>query len=194
MSTLPTFDTPELRDLETLIRERRTVGMYLPTPVPDTLIKRAIDISVWAPNHHVTEPWRFYLMGDTTRAAAAELVRDIVTERRGPEAGEFKAKAWSKIPGMLTVTCQRSPDSELREREDYAACSAMLQNFALYLWRAGLGTKWTTGPITRDARFFEMIGANETEESVVGLIFYGYPKITPEQQRAPLADLLVELP
>ena len=193
MKTPPSFETPEMRELEEVIRGRRTIGMYLHTPIPDQLIRDAIDACVWAPNHHVTEPWRFYLMGEETRAQTVSLVRDIVTERKSAEAGEFKAKSWSEIPGMLTVTCRRS-DDELREREDYAACSAALQNFALYLWRAGLGTKWTTGPITRDSRFFDVLGANEAEEFIVGLIFYGYPKLTPAQKRAPLAETLVELP
>ncbi len=193
MKTPPSFETAEMRELEEVIRGRRTISMYLHTPIPDRLVRDAIDASVWAPNHHVTEPWRFYLMGEQTRQSTVALVRDIVTERKGPDAGDFKAKAWSEIPGMLTVTCQRS-DDELREREDYAACSAALQNFALYLWKAGLGTKWTTGPITRDSRFFEVIGADEAAEFVVGLIFYGYPKLTPAQKRAPLSETLVELP
>ncbi|MEM1174906.1 MAG: nitroreductase [Pseudomonadota bacterium] len=193
MSSTPHIESAELRELEAIIRGRRTVGMYLPTPIPDAFIKDAIDACVWAPNHHVTEPWRFYLMGEQSRAATASLVRDIVTERKGAEAGDFKARAWSQIPGMMTVTCQHS-DDELREREDYAACSAALQNFALYLWRGGLGTKWTTGPITRDSRFYDLIGADETREFVVGLIFYGYPKVTPEQKRAPLEETLVRLP
>ena len=193
MKTTPSFETPEMRELEEVIRGRRTIGMYLHTPIPDRLVRDAIDACVWAPNHHVTEPWRFYLMGLETRKRTASLVGDIVTENKGPEAGEFKAKKWSEIPGMLTVTCRRS-DDELREREDYAACSAALQNFALYLWRAGVGTKWTTGAITRDSRFFDVLGADEANEFVVGLIFYGYPKLTPSQKRAPLADSLTELP
>ena len=91
------------------------------------------------------------------------------------------------------MTCRRS-DDELREREDYAACSAAVQNFMLYLWKAGVGSKWTTGDITRDPRFFEIIGADQSDSFVVGLIWYGYPKLTPAQSRKELSEILVRLP
>ena len=82
----------------------------------------------------------------------------------------------------------------MREREDYAACAAAVQNFMLYLWRAGIGSKWTTGAITRDARFFEIIDANVDTEFVVGMIWFGYPKITPTQSRKDTAAVLTRLP
>ena len=82
----------------------------------------------------------------------------------------------------------------LREREDYAACSAAVQNFMLYLWKAGVGSKWTTGAITRDARFFDILGLDPDREFVVGMIWFGYPKVTPEQSRKPLSEVVVELP
>ena len=153
----------------------------------------ALDIASWAPNHHVTEPWRFYLLGPETVARTIELTRKIVEKKKGAKAADFKAKAWSEKPGWLVVTCQRS-DDELREREDYAACCAALQNFALYLWRAGVGTKWTTGDITRDKRFFDIIGIDRDEEFVVGLIWYGYPKLTPAQKRKDIGEVLKKLP
>lgn len=189
----PSFETPDMRELEEVIRGRRTVNLYLQTPVPKALVLEAIDIATWAPNHHVTEPWRFYLMGKKTVAATIDLVREIVTQNKGAEAAEFKARAWSEKPGWLLVTCKRS-DDELREREDYAACCAAAQNLSLYLWRAGVGTKWTTGPITRDSRFFDIAGVNPDDEFVVGLFWYGYPKLTPAQKRKPISDVLTELP
>jgi hypothetical protein len=64
----------------------------------------------------------------------------------------------------------------------------------LYLWKAGVGTKWTSGPITRDKRFFEIIGVDRYAEFVVGMIWYGYPKITPAQSRKGLHEVLQELP
>ena len=69
-----------------------------------------------------------------------------------------------------------------------------MQNFALYLWRAGVGTKWTTGPITRDKRFFEILGIDRDEEFVVGLVWYGYPKLTPAQKRKDIAEVMKKLP
>ena len=122
-----------------------------------------------------------------------DLCFDIVAKHKGEEVAAFKRGQWSEKPGWLVVTCSRS-DDELQQQEDYAACSAAVQNFMLYLWKAGVGSKWTTGDITRDERFFDLLGIDADREFVVGLVWYGYPKITPEQKRKALGDVLTELP
>ena len=91
------------------------------------------------------------------------------------------------------MTCRKS-DDELLQQEDYAACCTATQNFMLYLWKAGVGSKWTTGDITRDARFFDIIGIDPANEFIVGLIWYGYPKLTPTQSRKPVEDVPTDLP
>ena len=189
----PSFETQAMRELAEVIRGRRTIDIYLQTPVPDELVREAIEAATWAPNHYVTEPWHFYLLGQETIGTCLDLCRDIVTAKKGSEAGEFKRQSWSQKPGWLVVTCRRSED-EMRQCEDYAACAAAVQNLMLYLWKAGIGSKWTTGDITREARFADIIGFDDDEEMVVSLLWYGYPKITPEQKRKGLREVLSELP
>jgi nitroreductase len=189
----PSFETQALREFGEVLRGRRTINLYLNTPVPDELLRSAIETASWAPNHHVTEPWRFYLLGKQTIAACIDLVREIVTKKKDARAAEFKARTWAEKPGWLVVTCRNSADG-LRQREDYAACSAAIQNLMLYLWKAGVGSKWTTGDITREQRFFDLVGIDPDTESVVGLIWYGYPKLTPAQSRKSVDDILRELP
>lgn len=161
--------------------------------MPRALVDEAIDAAIWAPNHHVTEPWQFYLLGDQTKQRCLDLCRDIVTDKKGEKAAEFKRESWSQKPGWLVVTSRQSED-ELLQREDYAACCAAVQNLMLYLWKAGVGCKWTTGPITRDPRFFDIVGIDADAECVVGLIWFGYPKLTPTQTRNRAGDVLVEKP
>lgn len=67
-------------------------------------------------------------------------------------------------------------------------------NFMLYLWKAGIGSKWTTGPITRDPRFFEIVGIDASEAFVVGMLWFGYPKITPTQSRQDPDNVTTRLP
>lgn len=190
----PSYETQELREFGEVLQGRRTINLYLQTRVPKTLVRDAIEAATWAPNHHVTEPWHFYLLGKDSIAACVELCRDIVTAKKNdPKAGDFKAQQWAEKPGWLVVTCRTSTD-ELLQREDYAACSAAVQNFMLYLWKAGVGSKWTSGDITRDSRLFDIVGIDPAREFVVGLIWFGYPKLTPTQQRAGLDTVLTELP
>ena len=189
----PSYETQSLREFAEVIRGRRTINLYLQTPVPGELVREAIEAATWAPNHHVTEPWHFYLLGRETREKCLDLCCEIVTAKKGPDAGTFKREQWSEKPGWLVATCRRS-DDDLLQREDYAACSAAVQNLMLYLWKAGIGSKWTTGDITRDERFLDIVGVDAGAECVLGLIWYGYPKITPEQKRKGLENVLTELP
>jgi nitroreductase len=93
----------------------------------------------------------------------------------------------------LVVTCIKSED-ELLQREDYASCCCAIQNLLLYLSEAGVASKWSSGPITRDQRFYALLGADPDEELVVGLIWYGYPKVLPVQSRKDVVDITTELP
>ncbi len=187
------YDTQELREFAEVLRGRRTIELFLQTPVPEKLILAAIETAAWVPNHHVTEPWHFYLLGKETKERCLDLCRDIVTDKKGAEAGEFKRQSWSQKPGWLVVTCQRSED-ELLQRENYAACSAAVHTLMLYLWKAKVGSKWTTGDITRDSRFFDIIGVDEAQEFVVSLMWYGYPKLTPTQSRKDFSEVFVKRP
>ncbi len=193
MKKAPSYETQELREFARVLRGRRTVDQYIQTPVPEDLVHEAIEVATWAPNHYMTEPWRFILPGKETVDRILDLVAEIVTAQKGPELGEHKRNMWSQKPGWLVVTC-RHDDDKLREQEDYAACSAAVQNFMLYLWKAGIGSKWTSGAITRDERFFEIIDADPGKEFVVGMIWFGYPKITPSQARKPVDKVLTKLP
>ena len=79
--------------------------------------------------------------------------------------------------------------SVLRVELQYADA---VQNLMLYLSEAGLASKWTTGLITRDQRFFDLLGADSDKEYVVGLIWYGYPKVLPTQTRKDVDDIVTE--
>ncbi len=193
MKTKPDDTRRSLRLLGERIRGRRTVAQFLKQPVARKLILEAIEVARWAPNHHVTEPWHFYLLGKESVARAVELTRTIVTENRNEKLADFKAAAAAERPGWLVVTCRRS-DDELREREDYASCCCAIQNLMLYLSEAGVASKWSTGAITRDARFFELLGVDPAQAFIVGLIFYGYPRITPGQKRRDVGEITSELP
>ena len=193
MKKAPSYETQALREFAEVLRGRRTIEQFLQTKVPDALVREAIEVATWAPNHYVTEPWRFILPGAATVANIVALCGEIVAAAKGPELAAHKMQSWREKPGWLVVTCRRSEDA-LREREDYAACAAAVQNFMLYLWKAGVGSKWTTGDITRDPRFLRIIGVDPAAAFVVGMLWFGYPKITPSQSRRDPGEVSERLP
>ena len=176
------------------IRNRRTVHTFEPVPAPpEEEILAAIDLARWAPNHHLTEPWRFYLIGPETTRKISRLNADMYGQSRGEQAGAAKYARWLGIPGWVIVTCSRSSD-EIRQREDYAACCCALHNVQLYLWTRGIGVKWTTGPVTRTDQFFEIAGIDPEREMLVGLVWYGFAAEVPCVQRKPVRDILHRRP
>jgi nitroreductase len=109
----PSYETQELREFAEVLRGRRTIELFLQTPVPDELVREAITAATWAPNHHVTEPWRFILPGEQTVQKILDLCQRIVTDEKGAELALHKRESWGEKPGWLMVTCERS-DDELR--------------------------------------------------------------------------------
>ncbi len=176
-----------------VLRQRRTVGAFEPDLPPAAIVDAAIELATWAPNHKKTEPWRFLKLGPQTASAVVELNTRLIAEKKGPEAAEPKRKQWSRVPGWLVVTCPLSTDAMLQE-EDYAACCCAIQNLSLALWSAGVGTKWSTGDVTRHPEFFRLLGLDATQVRVVGLIWYGYPQAIPQQSRMAVSEVVRSLP
>lgn len=193
MSTSENCSVTAPFDVAELIRSRRTIHEFRPEPPPTDIILRGLDLARWAPNHFLTEPWRFYLLGPETALAIAQLNAELTARQQGPAAGQVKLERWRGIPGWLVVTCENSTDP-LRAREDYAACCCAIQNFSLYLWSQGVGVKWTTGAVIREADFYDLIWVDPAVETVVGLLWYGYPAEIPQTPRKPLDEVLVRLP
>ena len=181
-----------LRRLAERIRGRRTIKLFLQNPVDRQTILDGIEVARWAPNHHVTEPWHFYLLGEKAMKANVELIRQITAENSDDNKADFKAKAADQIPGWLVLTCRKSQD-EILQREDYASCCCAMQNLMLYLSEAGVGSKWATSAIAEDKRFYDLLGIDQEHELIVGILRYGYSKITPTQSRKETNDIVTEL-
>ena len=172
---------------------RRTIGAFRPELPPREVVLDALDAARWAPNHKKTEPWHIILLGPETARAVIDLNSQIISATKGPSEAEAKHKKWSEVPGWLAVTCDLAEDAFRRE-EDYAACCCLVQNLSLALWSVGIGTKWSTGDVTRSPDFFKLLNINPARQRVVGLLWYGYPAIIPAQTRHPVESFLIEMP
>jgi len=175
-----------------VLRGRRSIDLFAPGAVSAEVLLEAVEVARWAPNHRLTEPWRFYLLGPATMRAIVELAVELEVAAKGERAGPVRRARLEAIPGMFVLTSARSDDA-LVERENYAACCCAAQNLMLYLWRRGIGVKWTTGGITRQERFHELLGIDRAKESVVGFFWYGVPKVVPTQKRRPVEEIVTKL-
>lgn len=177
------------------VRERRTVKQFLPQPVPRELIAELIDLAVWAPNHKVTEPWRFYVLDGSARDRVAEIAAAATAEKvvaAGGDAalaarkGEESAAGWRAAPALLYVTYTRDPDPYWDE-ENYGAVCCALQNLALAAHAAGLGASWSSGAVAAAPSLHALAGAGANER-MVGLLRLGYrdpAQPAPKSRRTP---------
>lgn len=179
--------------LTELISGRRTIHQFVPELKPEDKLKEAIDLARWAPNHHLTEPWHFYLLGAESVSDMLKLNIEITRQSKGDEIAEKKARQWFAVPGWFLVTCARS-DDPVRSREDYAACCCAVQNLLLALWNESVGVKWTSGEIIRDKKFYDLLWIDHKRETIIGLFCYGYAKETPRVNRKSCIKIITELP
>lgn len=185
--------TDNLSYIAGLMRNRRTIHDFTDKKVDDALLLTALDTAQWAPNHRLTHPCKFYILGEQIADDICVLNSQLVAVCKGVEAGAAKLKRWQGMPNWLIITSQLHANP-IQTQEDYATAACIVQNLSLLLWEQGIGMKWSSGDIIRDARLYELIGADSFAEQIVGLFWYGYPAKTPVTRRPDLADQLVKLP
>lgn len=182
------------------LRSRRSIFNFLPESVPDDLLRLALDAGRFAPNHKLTEPWRFIVVGPQTRRdieeawadfAASRLPADASRERREETKAAALAK-WRSKPAVVIVT-QKVDADPLRAEEDYAAVASAIQNIQLAAWSLGLGCQWSTSAASRAPEITERLGI-PSDERVVGLLYIGYPAVVPNVARRPLEEVTRWLP
>ena len=178
------------------IAERRSIFDFQPTTVPRKRIERALRAAVWAPNHKLTEPWRFIVVGPEgkrrlsriyARIKQADVPVDISAEAMREIGRKAQAKLMGK-PTVMAVTCAVSGDPML-DREDYAATCCAMQNIMLAAWEDGIGMQWSTSSLIEDAEALAVLGVDPEREQLVGLLYAGFAERVPTSERKPAAEL-----
>ncbi len=164
------------------IRGRRTARKFDGRAIPDMKIERMIGAAICAPNHRLTEPWRFFVLekGGTVRASVANLVHDWTLDNAvNPNPATRKKSADSarndilSDPVLMYVYSISGPNDEVTT-ENYAATCCAVQNFCLAAYAEGLVVGWSTGRSTKPESLAELLGAEEGW-TMVGALSIGYP-------------------
>ena len=173
---------------------RNTTHFYEERPVSEELLFRALRAAIRAPNHKLTNPWRFLRAGKETRAELTELGVKLKCDEDAPESRRKKVRQKLEAPAELLVVVQSLDEDELRQKEDYASIACAIQNLSLVLWAEGVGSKWSTGKVTRHKKTYELCGVDREREEIVGFVWVGYPLHTAPSPRLPLEEVYRELP
>ncbi len=182
-------------DAITAINKRTSVRRFRPDPVPRELVARLLDCAVRAPNHKLTEPWRFAVLTGGAKDRFAEIRAKHRLKRYSdpatPEAvaGADKVRRESRdTPVYIVAMAAVNPDEITRE-EDYAATMMAVANLMIAAESLALGTFLKSGGVMRDPELLELAEVPATFR-VVGLISLGYPaERDPPRRRKPAAEL-----
>ena len=182
-------------DAISAISSRTSVRRFQPEPVPRQVIQQLLECAVRAPNHKLTEPWRFIVLTGRARDRLAEIRAHHRLKRFTDPAGAEAAAAADKVrregretPAFVVVLTAVSPDEITRE-EDYAATMMAAGNLMTAAQALGLGTYLRTGGVMRDPALLELAQVPEGFR-IVAVISLGYPaEAEPPRRRKPPTEV-----
>lgn len=185
-------------DVFDAIHARRSIRQFTDRPVTREEMERILDAAIAAPNHRMTQPWRFYVLGPAARRAYGETLgarkaKKIEDPAMAQTMIDKVVAGEVALPAMLAVSMTVNENPEIRE-EDYAATMMAIQNLTLAAQATGLGTHIRTGAVMDDPRVRSALGVPEGER-IIATIQVGEPATMPEAKaRRPAAEVTTWLP
>jgi len=163
-------------DVETAIRTRRTHKAFGPEPLPREQIEELLELAGWAPNHNLTAPWRFRVLGPQTLARLKQVA--------GPEG----AAKLDRAPTLIVVSCELG-DDPVQNEEDLHTTAVASYIVLLAAHARGLAGYWRTPGLLRAAEGREAVGLPDSER-FVGLLHLGPPRQEKQPpERPPVAQM-----
>ena len=164
-------------DVPDAIRTRRTHKSFGQEPVPREVVEELFDLARFAPNHRLTQPWRFRVLGPEALA------------RLKDAAGPVEAPKLDRAP-TLVVASVRLTGAQEQDEEDVCATAAAIYGVLLAAHSRGLASYWRTPAVLRSAAGRAAVGVPDGER-VLGLIHLGLPVTEPGgKDREPVSTYL----
>ena len=144
-----------------LAQARRTHKAFGPEPVARETLLELLAVAALAPTHHLTQPWRFRVLGPET------------LERLKEAAGPAEAAKLDRAPTLVVLSAALSGDL-VQDEEDICATAAAAMLVLLGATERGLASYWRTPVVLRTMRGREALGIPRGER-VLGLLHFGDP-------------------
>lgn len=168
------------------IKTRRSISLVTDQEVPEELIEQIIEAGTYAPNHHKSEPWRFFVLrGDGRKKLGKVLAAITKSQQEDPLSADSLAKIERsernplRAPVIIAVGVEPGTEDKIIEKEEFAAVSSAVQNMLLTAHALGLGAIWRTGAICYHPQVRDFFGLSEKGE-LSAFIYLGYPDFEPK--------------
>lgn len=180
------------------VRSRRSIKRFADRAVSREEIETLLAAAMLAPNHRLTQPWRFYVLGPDARyayglALGERKARKLEDAEAARKLRETVAAEHRALPCMIAVAVVNSDNPEIRE-EDYAAAMMGVENLALVAVELGLGTHLKTGGVMSDAAARAAVGVRD-DERIIAIVNVGVPaEVPPPKPREPAPTFTTWVP
>ena len=169
-------------ELEEAIRGRRTHKAYASEPLDRATLDELFELARWAPNHRLTNPWRFRVVGAQTLERLKEASADPVA-----------AAKLDRAPTLVVVSATQTQDDPVDNEEDLLATAAAAYAVLLAAHARGLAGYWRTPGVLRTDEGRAAVQLPDGER-VIGLLHLGHPRQVPRvPERASLQDVMTYL-
>ncbi len=149
-----------LSEITDLIRSRRSVAPehFSDRKVHQEQIELLLTNATWAPNHGMTQPWRFAVYANASKDALKDAMASAMTEGVDPmdintSALERMQMRVSKASVAIVLCLHRDPAAKVPEWEEMAAMGAAVQNLQLTAVAYGLAGLWATPGVIKQPAF-----------------------------------------
>lgn len=160
------------------------------------LVLSLLEDAHWAPTHAQNQPWRFQVFASlAARTRLGEGLQSIydkitpVDQRIDLKRAKLAANPLH-APVVIALGAHVVPGGKVPEWEEIAAVSCAVQNLMLSAHEQGLGTYWSSPPVTTSPEFGSWLGLDEAQR-MMGLIYIGWPQAgqpTPHSTRDDLMN------
>ena len=170
-------------ELNELIRKRRSVFQndYSSEKVDEAIVRQMLENANWAPNHKMTEPWRFVVFTGEGLKKLAALQAEYYKKMTLLD-NTFKEERYQNLlrkpmlsSYIIVIGMKRDEKKSLPEIEEAGAVFCAVQNMYLTATAYGAGCYLSTGGITYFEGAEELFGFDD-EDKLIGFLHIGMPK------------------
>lgn len=166
--------------LNTLIKSRRSTKprLFNGNKIDDEIIWQILENANWAPNHGLTQPWKYQVFSESGLNKLAEFQATLYQKTIAPE--KFKSDKYERMKSnilksshVIAIGMERQKSETIPEIEEIEAVACSVQNMALTAAAYGICGFWGSGGVTYTSELKEFLGLGE-KDRCLGCFYLGY--------------------
>ena len=166
--------------LNKLIQSRRSTKprLFNGKKIEDRIIWQILGNANWAPNHGLTQPWKYHVFSDSGLTKLAEFQATWYQENTPSE--KFKQDKYERMKSniiksshVIAICMERQKSEKIPEIEEIEAVACSVQNMALTATAYNVCSFWGSGGVTYTTELKKFLELGE-HDRCLGYLYLGY--------------------